>query len=434
MTTYTDNPSKVTDVDDIAQTLGIATSSDRRWGIIKWATVAAIIIVIAGIALLWPGSRDYQAIRYETTEVRRGDLVVTVTATGTLEPVNQVAVGSEFSGTINTVAVDVNSRVRQGQVLAVMNTDQLQSRVKQAQAGLQLSKAQVQQAEATVRETRNSLRRAKELAQSGMCSEEDCDAAKAAYDRAEANLLIAKAQVFQAQASLEAEQTTLAKATIHSPIDGIVLKRSVEPGQTVAASLQTPVLFTLAEDLTKMELHVNVDEADVGQVVVGQEAFFNVDAYPDKHFPAKITEVHFASQTVESVVTYETVLRVDNSEFLLRPGMTATSDITVNKVQNALLIANAALRFSPPAHKEQASTGDGGLVSRLIPRPPRAGSKSRDQVIVDNKQGRVWVQRDGQPVAISITTGSTDGIATEVIAGDIEAGMVLIIDTVSTGQ
>jgi len=433
MTIDKDNASKTAETDDIAQTLGIEPSSGRRGRMIKWAVVTVTIAVIAGIILPWFNGGNSQTVLYETAEVQRGDLIVTVTATGTLEPVNQVEVGSEISGTIKTVAVDFNHRVKQGQVLAVMNTDQFQARVNQAQAARQLAQAQVKQAEATVRETKNKLRRAKDLAKTGMCSEEDCDAAQAAYDRAEASLLSAKAQVVQAQAFLDAEQTTLSKATIHSPIDGIVLERSVEPGQTVAASLQTPVLFTLAEDLTQMELHVDVDEADVGQVEVGQEALFTVDAYPDRSFPAKITEVHFASQTVEGVVTYETALRVDNSDLLLRPGMTATADITVNKVVNALLVANAALRFTPPV-QEEVESGGGSLISQLMPRPPSSGSKPREEESDGNKQHSVWTLRDGQPVAISVTTGSTDGITTEVISGDIEPGMALIVDTVTSGQ
>ena len=266
-----------------------------------------------------------------------------------------------------------------------------------------------------------------------MCSAQDCDASQASYDRAAANLESTKAQVVQAQASLDAESTMLAKATIHSPIDGIVLKRDVEPGQTMAASFQTPVMFTLAENLTQMELHVDVDEADVGQVAVGQEALFTVDAYANKNFPAEISEVHFASQTVEGVVTYETVLTVNNSELLLRPGMTATADILVKKVKNALLVPNVALRFSPPA-LEQKTSGSGSLISSLIPRPPSGSKPREDTSDVNKNQQQVWVLRDEQPVAVAVTTGSSDGIKTEITSGDIETDMALIIDTISSKQ
>jgi HlyD family secretion protein len=390
-------------------------------------------MAITGLVLSWFGGGNSQTIQYKTDEVERGDLIVTVTATGTLEPVNQVEVGSEISGIVKTVAVDFNDRIKQGQVLTMLDTDQLQARVKQADASLQVSKAQVKQAEATVIETKNTLRRSRELAKSGMCSEKDCDTAQAAYDRAEANLLSTKAQVAQSQASLDAEQISLSKATIHSPINGIVLERNVEPGQTVAASLQTPVLFTLAEDLTQMELHVDVDEADVGQVLVGQLALFTVDAYPDKSFPAEIIEVHFASQTVEGVVTYETVLRVDNSALLLRPGMTATADITVNKVENVLLVTNAALRFTPPTPAVETSTG-GSLVSQLIPRPPRSGSKLEQEENGGNQQRQVWVLRDEQLSPVIVSVGVSDGVRTEVLTGDLTPDMKLVVETISQAQ
>ena len=430
MTKNNNKSTKVADTSDIAQTLGIDHSSTRSGRIIKWAIVAVIIIIVGGTLLSWFGGGNSQTIQYKTDEAIRDDLVATVTATGTLEPVNQVDVGSEVSGTVEKVAVDFNDEIKQGQVLATLNTDQFQARVNQARAAVQLAQAQVKQTEATVIETKNKWARAKELAESGMCSKEDCDVARAAYDRAEANLLSAKAQVVEAQASLDAQQTTLSKATIHSPINGIVLKRDVEPGQTVAASLQTPVLFTLAEDLTKMELQIHVDEADVGQVKVGQQAQFTVDAYPDRIFPAVIIEVHFASQTVEGVVTYETVLRVDNSELLLRPGMTATADITVKKIKSALLVTNAALRFTPPTANKKSSKSSGSLLSQLMPHPPRAGS-SQEKENGKSKQRQVWVLRDEQPVAIPVRIGVTDGVKTEILDGDLEPGMEIIVESIS---
>lgn len=417
---------------DIRQILGINQSGGSLRSTKKWFGYAAVIAVIAIIAWQMTGNDQSLNINYKTSNVSKGLLSITVTATGTLQPVNQVEVGSEISGTINSVLVDFNDRVKQGQVLARMNTDQLQAKVNQAKASLNLAKAQVKQSEATVLETKNKLIRSRELAKSGMCSDQDCDAAQASYDRAVANLESTKAQVVQAQASLDAELTTLAKATIHSPINGIVLKRDVEPGQTMAASFQTPIMFILAENLTQMELHVDVDEADVGQVAVGQKASFTVDAYANKNFPAKISEVHFASQTVDGVVTYETVLSVDNSELLLRPGMTATADILVKQIKDALLVPNSALRFNPPELEQQAS-GGGGLVSSLMPRPP-SGAKSRHEENTNKNQQQVWVLRDGQPVSIAVTTGSTNGIKTEIISGDIEADMELIIDTISSKQ
>jgi HlyD family secretion protein len=343
-----------------------------------------------------------------------------------------VDVGSEVSGTIRTVLVDFNDRVVRGQVLAELNTDQFQARVNQAGAALELAQAQVKQAEATIIETRNRLRRASELSKVGMTPQEDLDGAQAAHARAVADLARSNAQVEQAQAALDAEQTTLAKATLRSPIDGIVLNRIVEPGQTVAASFQTPVLFTLAENLTQMELHVAVDEADVGQVRVGQQAEFTVDAYPGRSFPAAITEVHFASQTVDGVVTYETVLSVDNSELLLRPGMTATADIIVQQLHNVLLVPAAALRFKPPLHTGEGEAG-GGLVSSLVPHPPHA-PKTREGVNAQGQTDQVWVLRDGRAEPVVVTAGASNGLVTQILSGNIEVGMPVIVDTVAEGK
>ena len=426
-------PAEVRD-DNIAQTLGLDQAVDRRRAYIKRGGIAVAIVVLIVTVLQIFGTGNSQAVRYETAEVTQGDLTVVVTATGTLQPVNQVEVGSEVSGTIKDVLVDFNDRVKEGQVLASIDTSQLEAKVNQAQAALELARAGVGQAEATRVETSRILARSVELAKTGMCSEQDCDAAQASYDRAVADLAGAKAEVVQAQASLDAELTTLAKATIHSPINGIVLDRDVEPGQTVAASFQTPVLFTLAENLTQMELHVDVDEADVGQIAAGQSAEFTVDAYANKTFPAKIIEVHFASQTVDGVVTYETVLSVDNTDLLLRPGMTATADITVKQVEDALLLPNAALRFTPPLQKENAESDGGSLISMLMPRRPQASPTRKDTTQGNSSQQQVYVLRDEQVVAIAVVTGSTDGIMTEVTGGELQPGMSLIVDTLSSGQ
>jgi HlyD family secretion protein len=421
-----------TEAGDLARTLGLGATQGRRRGYLKWAVPAAALVVVL-FAFRWFGGDESQAVQYRTTEVTRGDLTVTVSATGTLQPVNQVDVGSEVSGTIRDVAVDFNDRVKLGDVLAVLDTDQLEARVKQARASLGLAQAQVQQAEATVTETASKLRRANKLVQSRLASEEELDTAQAANDRAQAERARSRAQVVQAQAALDAEEVLLSKATIHAPIQGIVLSRNVEPGQTVAASFQTPVLFTLAENLGQMELHVNVDEADVGQIQEGQRATFTVDAYPDRRFPASITEVHFASLTVAGVVTYETVLSVDNSELLLRPGMTATADIVVEQVDDVTLVPNAALRFSPPVAAAAPQAGQQSLLGRLFPRPPRGSTQNNRESGEDQSQQRVWILRDGQPAAIPLITGATDGISSEVVGGGIEPGAVVLVDTLGSG-
>lgn len=396
----------------------------RKFGLL---TVAALLLLLA-VAQTWIRVGAANLPQFKLEPVRRDDITVTVSVTGKLEPVNQLDVGAELSGTIKTVAVDYNDWVKAGQVLARLDTDLLEAKVRQSQAALELAQARVEEADATLTEMRNRWRRTGELARKNLTSAESLDAAEAAYARAQATLTLNRAQVKQAQAQLDFDRTTLQKAVIHSPIDGIVLKRLVKAGQTVAATLQTPVLFTLAENLTQMELHVDVDEADVAQVKEGQQATFTVDAYPNRRFPAKVTEVRYAPQVSEGVVSYETVLSIDNSALLLRPGMTATGDITVGVVRDAVLVPNAALRFTPPA---TGRARGGGLLQSLLPSPPRQSSKNQE---LDSKQKRVWRLQDGAPVAIPVEVGESDGRMTVIVAGAVQPGMSLLVDTVSAGK
>jgi HlyD family secretion protein len=240
--------------------------------------------------------------------------------------------------------------------------------------------------------------------------------------------------VAQTEATLQANRTDLAKMTIRSPINGVVLARAIERGQTVAASFQAPVLFTLAEDLTKMELDVDVDEADVGHVKPGQEAIFTVDAYPDNTFTARVAAVRLGSQKSEGVVTYRTVLHVDNTDLLLRPGMTATAEIVVRHTKDVVLVPNAALRFVPTVGTQPQTQPTGGLVGRLLPRPPRGGPRAAEHVSAEGRHQRVWVLQNGLPAELSITVGSTDGRMTEITGGDIQPGMALIVETSDSGR
>jgi HlyD family secretion protein len=426
---------------DIIQTLGIDRSSRHRKRL-KRVIVAAFMTAVAAVTavIVWKGTQASTGMTFKTQEVTRGTIIVTVTATGTLEPKNQVDVGSELSGIIQSVETDYNSRVKVGQALAKLDTSKLRAQVLQAKAALESARAKVLQAQATVKEARNNLGRlqmVRELSNGEVPSQNDFEAAEAALDRGLANEASAKADVSEAQATLETRETDLAKAVIRSPINGIVLARNVEPGQTVAASLQAPVLFTLAEDLTQMELHVYVDEADVGQVKEGQEARFTVDAYPNRTFAARITQVRYGATTASGVVTYETELSLDNSDLSLRPGMTATADITVQKVQDAILVPNAALRFTPQVQEKGAPPNQGSVVNRLFPRRHGAPSSSGHRqggkgAGAMKKQQRVWTLQDGKPVAIPVTPGATDGVMTEIKSGDVAPGMALVVDTVGT--
>src|SRR5690606_28763264 len=221
--------------------------------------------------------------------------------------------------------------------------------------------------------------------------------------------------------ALRATATDLTKMVIRSPITGVVLKRTIEPGQTVAASFQAPVLFTLAEDLARMELDIDVDEADVGQVQAGQDATFTVDAYPDRTFSARVAKVSFSATTTGGVVTYKTALTVDNLDLLLRPGMTTTADVLVGTVANGLLVPNAALRFNPTTSPEQSPSASGGPFGRMMPRPARPSQAAQGPTTRGTAQ-RVWIVRDGKAAAVDVTVGMTDGRMTEVTGGDLEAG------------
>jgi len=425
------------DVDpQLARKLGIDDSA-KKGKRVRWLAWGGLLVLLAGIAVtFWVEHDNAEAVHYQTEAVQRGDLTVTVTATGTLQPTNQVDVGSELSGIVESVDVDYNDTVEVGQVLAKLDTSKLDAQVLQAKAALHQAQANVLEANATVVETKLKYDRCATMAEKQICSPQDLDTDRAVYVRAQAGQARAEAAVSQAQATLDAIQTDLSKAVIRSPINGIVLARSVEPGQTVAASLQAPVLFTLAEDLTKMQLQVDVDEADVGQVKEGQEATFTVDAYPDRRFPARIDQVRYGSQTVQGVVTYEAVLDVNNADLSLRPGMTATADIVVEKLKDAVLVPNAALRFSPPEREAHASPRSGGsLLSRLFPRPPHARSRPREEAAAGNgREQRVWTLQDDRLTAVPVTIGATNGEMTEVTGGDLRPGEAVVVDVTGSGQ
>jgi len=307
----------------------------------------------------------------------------------------------------------------------------VRDQVNKSKAALTSSQAQVAQAMATVSETRLQLGRLRELGKRSngqMVSATELSTAEAALARAIASEGVARAGVEQAAATLNSDETNLAKTVIRSPINGVVLARKVEPGQTVAASLQAPVLFTLAEDLTRMKLQVAVDEADVGQVNVGQEAIFTVDAWRNRRYPAIVTRVNFGSVIKEGVVTYPTVLEVNNSDSSLRPGMTATAEITVVNRENVLLVPNAALRFTPGAKPKNSTNSS--LVSSLVPTMPRSSSQRAGKEKKDGLQ-TVHVLRNGQAVPVEIKVGLTDGKLTEVTGGDLSAGAQLIVEQVA---
>jgi len=397
-----------------------------------WLTGALVVIAVAAWLLLRSGE-DKTAPRYTTEAATVGTLVVKVSATGNLQPTNTVDVGSELSGIVDKVMVDDNDEVKKGQVLARLDLSKLQDAVAKSRASLAAAEAQVLQAQATVAEARAMLSRYQQVSQlSGgkVPSKTEMDTAEANLKRAEANVASARASVTQARATLQTDETNLGKASIRSPINGVVLSREIDPGQTVAASLQAPVLFKLAEDLTKMELQVKVDEADVGQVKAGQKATFSVDAWPGREYHAVITRVGFGASESDGVISYLTVLDVNNDDLSLRPGMTGTADITTLIREKVLLVPNAALRFIPAATDATEKKSGGGVMGALMPRPPAEAKKAT--TMTSKGSPRVWVLSDGQPVAIDVQTGATNGRVTEITGGDIKAGMQVITEALDT--
>lgn len=415
----------------------------------KWIFVALAISLIGGGAWYYVESGDRNGdakMDYQTENSKIGRIALIVTAAGNLAPTNQIIVGSELSGTAKEVLVDTNDQVTKGQPLARLDTTKLDQQTERSRAALLAAKARVSQATATVAESKAALARQEELHElSGgkTPSRAVMETSRATLSRAQADLESAQAAVTGAEADVRAFESDQAKTIIRSPVDGIVLSRSIEVGQTVAASFTAPTLFTIAEDLKKMELLVNVSEADIGRIEVGQTATFSVDAWPSRNYTATVKKVAFgavgtgttakegaSSSTSNTAVTYSTELEVANEDLSLRPGMTATVDIAIVDKKDILVVPNSALRFDPVAaaaigkpdstkrNLVQSLSPGGGRRWRGAP-PPKAGSS-------DSKP-KVWVLKDGEPSEIPVTPGITDGRVTEITAGDLKADTPLII-------
>ncbi len=399
----------------------------------KWALIA---LGVVGVLLLgyWLFGGSGSAKSYATDAVTRGNLQVRVTATGNLAPTNEVSVGSEISGLVERVFVDVNDRVVRGQVLAQIDTSRALDTIARSRAALNSAQAGVGQAQATLRQSGSNLSRLQEvyrLSGGKVPSMAELDNGRGDYARAVANLRSAQAQVASAAAQLSSDNTNLQKATIRSPVTGVVLSRQIEPGQTVAASFNTPTLFNIAEDLSAMKLEVKVDEADVGQVFAGQNATFTVDAFPGRSFPALIKRVDVgansstsAAASSSTVVSYTAVLTVQNADLTLRPGMTATANIVANEQRNVLLVANAALRFKPTVAKKSSGLGIG-----MGPPGMRQGKPKEAQIGRGTRQTVYVLGADNTPNAVPVIAGESNGSVTIVTGNALKAG-----DKVITGE
>lgn len=446
---------------ELSQIIG----AHRKPSVFRWILWLLILAAVgAGGWYAWLKTRppELPPVSYTTEPVRRGDISLTVTATGNLEPTNEVVIGSMLSGNAGDVYVDINDRVKKNQELAKIIIRRLDQDTDNSRAALSAAQARVKQIEATVMETEAALARAQELHKiSGgrTPSKADMVTATAAAARAKADLGNAQAAVAQSEASLRANLSDQERAILRSPIDGVVLKRALEPGQTVAASFNSPELFVIAENLEHMKLKVAVAEADIGRVAPQQEAHFTVDAWPERSYSAKVTRVSYGSAITDNVVTYETELEVGNADLSLRPGMTATADIHVADSKGVLLVPTVALRFDPKASSGGGggsgrpggggfgggSGGPGGggggekksFVQSLIPSPRRSGSGTRGPGGGGDDGGdaakpqsgghsQVWVLRDGKPVAVPVKVGLSDSRMTEISGEGISEGTPVI--------
>jgi HlyD family secretion protein len=351
-------------------------------------------------------------VAYQSAAVARKTLTTTVAATGNLEPTNTVDVGIEVSGTIAEVLVDYNDQVKTGQLMARLDTTRLASALESSKAALSRYRAHVAEAKAALVYANNESERVRKMyaaTNGNYPSRQEMDNTRAARDKAQAQYDAALAQAKQASDELASNQYNLDKAIVVSPINGIVLERKVEPGQTVVASMQTPVLFKMAEDLTQMKAIVSVDEADIGEVREKQKVRFTVDAYPGKTFMGSITQLRLNSQIVNGVVTYDAVVTVQNPDVLLRPGMTVSAYIITGVLANVLTVPNAALRFTPPSEQNNGE------------------KKAKNNT--DASARHVWVLRDNQPVKIAVETGKSDGISTVITNSTLTTDDAVLIGT-----
>ena len=397
------------------------------------------ILVLAGTGYgFWRWGSSPKESPYVTMPVQRGNLTQVVSSTGTLQAVITVLVGSQISGTIDKLFADFNTKVKAGEVVAQLNQDKFKAAVDQARANLLAAESNLAKAKVSVVDAQRTLERNRELRKRDLMPQSELDAAQTAYDAALAQLEVNKAQSAQAQAGLNQATVDLNNTVIRSPVDGIVISRNVDVGQTVAASLQAPTLFTIANDLAKMEVHTNVDEADVGNVTEGQEVSFTVDAFPARRFTGRVHQVRNAPTVVQNVVTYDAVVRIDNKELLLKPGMTANVQFLVNRKEDVLTIPNMAMRFKPPDQKNEAQELLRQDQSRVAPtigarrtsRAPGGGGGGSGR---GGRRVTIYVLSGGKAAPLEVQLGITDGSKTEVREGELKENDLVIIGLASAG-
>lgn len=418
-------------------------------------TVAVLLILGLGGFGLWVFRGSAKEAVYTTIPVARGRIAQTVSATGTLQAVVTVQVGSQVSGTIAKLNADFNSKVTKGRVIAELDQGKFKARVEEERANVVSAQADLAKVKVSLEDVQRTLARASELKKRELISQSELDAAETSHRAALAQIEVAKGRVEQAKAGLDQASLDLSYTVIRSPVDGIVISRNVDVGQTVAASLQAPTLFTIANDLSKMEVHTNVAEADIGNIWQGQEVTFTVDAYATRRFRGTVAQVRNAPTVVQNVVTYNAVVRIDNKELLLKPGMTANVLFMVHQKDDVLTVPNLALRFRLPTEKPDSqapaavrrgnqsaggargsSRGSGG--GRRGQRDGAGGDRresGESKGAADaGRWASIYVLRDQKPVPVRTRLGITDGSATEVIEGEIREGEPVIVAMSDAGS
>jgi HlyD family secretion protein len=398
-TARSETPAPVVLVPTPAPPAAAAPNTRRVWLIGGLLALA----VLAAVGIAWWLSNTGGSVQYTTAAVTRGDITRAVTATGTVNPVLTIIVGSYVSGVIQEIHCDYNTEVKTGQVCAKIDPRPYQTVVDQNQANLAVANAQLTKDKANFDYAQINYDRNARLAQTNAISKDTLDVSRNALDQARAQLGVDQATIQQRQAQLEAAQVNLGYTNIISPVDGTVVSRNVTVGQTVAASFQTPTLFLIATDLTKMQVDTNVSESDIGGIKEGNKATFTVDAFPRRTFEGAVTQVRQSPQTIQNVVTYDVVVGVDNARLTLKPGMTAATRIVIDERHDVLRVPSQALRYVP-----------GGTAKRQSPTRRQA-------------QGQIWVLRDDQPVAVPVTTGLDDDSFIEIVKGDLKAGDKIIV-------
>jgi HlyD family secretion protein len=397
--------------------------------------IAVTLTAVTGAAAYTQAGRSDAQSTPITAPVTRGSIVDKVDATGTIQPVTTVQVGTQVSGTIKSLAADFNTRVHRGQVIAVLEPSLFQTQVDQAKATVAKLQADAERAAVDVTDSQAKLRRARELSAQQLLPASELDTADATARQAEAQVKSAQAQIVQARASLEQAQVNLGHTVITAPIDGIVVARSVDVGQTVAASMQAPTLFVIAQDLAHMQVLASVDESDIGRVQQGQAVSFTVDAYPGETFEGTVAQVRLQPTVDQNVVSYTTVIDVPNRSLKLKPGMTASVSIEIARADNVLRVPNSALRFRPASAaattpgttstgRTSTGTGGGGKADT-------GNSVTRER---NDHQRRVWIWKDGAMQAQRVETGLSDSTMTAIVGGGLTEGSEVVTGTAGATQ